>query len=97
MSSVIEAIGDAGKTLIIIIFGGIAFSALFLVAGQIVQNSGYVPLQTTWKATEPIVSNVSDVPDLWNFIKSISVIVGLVVGGCLGVKYLPQLIEELVG
>lgn len=73
------------------------FTTLWSVPDRIVQNSGDAQLQTTYSDTKPIIQTASDLNDWANFIGAVLILAGLIGGGILGVKYLPALVEELVG
>ena len=81
LNEIVEYIVDSSRILLIIIFGGIAIGAVLVVTDQIVQNSGYVPLQNTYQMTKPVVTTASDVQDWWGFVKSLSILIALCGGG----------------
>ena len=69
--------------LISIIVGSIAIVAIWSVPNQIVQNSGYAPLQSTYQTGKWMINNASDAQDAWNIIKAVLILAGLIGGGFL--------------
>jgi len=85
INDLIDAGSDLTQLLIVIAVGGIAFGALFIISDQIVQNSGYAPLQTTYQMTKPIVTTVTEIQDTGDTVKAILTLVGLCGGGYLAI------------
>jgi|GEM_PF-6742552 len=74
-----------------IIVGGIAMTGVWSVPNQIVQNSGNTQLQTTYPIGREMINTASDAQDSWNFVKSVSLLVGLPSAGYLAIRVIKNI------
>lgn len=83
----------AGIIIIVIgiIVGGIAMTGVWSASDRTVQNLGSTQLQATYQTGKGMIDTVSNVQDTWNFVKSVSLLVGLPVGGYSLIWFLKEI------
>lgn len=71
--------------------GGIAMTGVWSATNHIVQNSGSAQLQTTYSIGKEMINTASDTQDSWNFVKSVSLLVGLPSAGYVGIRIIKNI------
>lgn len=88
-SYLMDALADSSRLLIVIIFGGIGMTAVFVITDQIVQNSGYFPLQTTYQYSSTALNAATDVKDKHDLGIAALMVIGALITAIIAIaKYL---------
>ncbi|MHB8601911.1 MAG: hypothetical protein ACYC6W_11145 [Nitrosotalea sp.] len=91
VDSQITAVAGIVIVVIGVIVGGMAMTAVWSVPNQIVQNSESQQLQATYHTGKEMIDIASNTQDTWNFVKSVSLLVGLPSVGYLAIRVITNI------